>query len=361
MPPGGVICLLMDSHVLVSSSSLHQFARNIFLTTGLSAARADLVAESLVAANLRGVDSHGVHLLPHYVAQIRKGNIDVAADGRVISESGACLLYDGDRGLGQWISAICCGHAVRLSRRHGVSIVVARNSNHFGAAAFWAQRISAEGLIGIAMCNASPSVPPWQGCEGRLGTNPLCVSVPSSGKGAWLLDMATTTVAMNKIVKAAAGGERSIPAGWATDSGGVPTTDPQVALRGLLMPLGGYKGSGLGLMIEVLCAVLGGGAMSAEVGGVHILQRPMNTSQTFLGIDIARFLSPQEFQSRMEHLVTTVKSACPARGYEEILVAGDPEWRSEGRRLKEGIPIEIGLWERLAELARESNVDVPDV
>ncbi len=361
LSPGGVICLRMDSHVLISDCSLRQFAGNMLLATGLSAARADLVAESLVSANLRGVDSHGVHLLPHYIAQIRRGNINIVADGRVISESGACLLYDGDHGLGQWISAICCGHAVRLARRHGMAMVVARNSNHFGAAAFWAQRISSEGLIGIAMCNASPSVPPWQGCEGKLGTNPLCISVPSSGKGGWLLDMATTTVAMNRIVKAAASGEPSIPADWATDSEGVPTTDPQEALRGLLMPLGGYKGSGLGLMIEILCAVLSGGSMSTEVGGVHILERPMNTSQTFLGIDTARFLSPEEFQSRMEHLVTTVKSARPARGYEEILVAGDPEWRSEERRLKEGIPIEIGLWERLAALARESSVDVPDM
>ncbi|NWG13549.1 MAG: Ldh family oxidoreductase, partial [Acidobacteria bacterium] len=258
----------MDPHLLIPHHSLRQFTRSILQAAGLSPARADLVAESLVAANLRGVDSHGVHLLPHYITQIRGGNIDVAADGKVVSESGACLLYDGERGLGQWVSAICCGHAARLSREHGMGMVVARNSNHFGAAAFWAQRISSTGLIGIVMCNASPSVPPWQGCEGRLGTNPICVSVPSSGKGGWLLDMATTTVAMNRILKAAASGQAAIPTGWAADSEGVPTTDPQEALRGLLMPLGGYKGSGLGFMIEVLCGVLSGGAMSTEVGGL---------------------------------------------------------------------------------------------
>ncbi len=153
----------------------------ILLSAGVPLQRAELVADSLVAANLRGVDSHGVLLLPHYVTQLKAGNIDVSTDGRVLSESGACLLYDGEHGLGHCVSAVCCGHAVRLARAHGLGMVVARNSNHFGAAAFWAQRISAEGMIGIVMCNASPTVPPWQGRDGRFGTNPICVSLPSFG------------------------------------------------------------------------------------------------------------------------------------------------------------------------------------
>ena len=318
--------------------------------------KADLMAESLVAANLRGVDSHGVHLLPHYVAQLKAGNIDLETDGRVVSESGACLLYDGEHGLGHSISKTCCSHAVRLARLHGIGMVVVRNSNHFGAAAFWAQRISSAGMLGVVMCNASPAVPPWQGREGRLGTNPICVSVPSTGTGGWLLDMATTTVAMNRIVKAAAGGVPTIPAGWAMDSEGIPTTDPQTALRGLLMPLGGYKGSGLGMMVEVLCAVLSGGSMSTEVGGIHIKQRPMNTSQSFLAIDVARFLPLEEFQTRMERLIAGVKSARPAQGYDEILVAGDPEWRAEADRLREGIPIEETLWKRITDLAQQRGV-----
>jgi LDH2 family malate/lactate/ureidoglycolate dehydrogenase len=351
----------MDSPVIISDSALREFARSILLSARVPAAKAELVAESLVAANLRGVDSHGVHLLPHYLAQLNAGNINPSTDGRVISESGSCLLYDGEHGLGQWISGICCEHAVRLARLHGIGMAVVRNSNHFGAAAFWAQRMSAAGMIGVALCNASPSVPPWQGREGRVGTNPLCVSVPSAGAGGWLLDMATTTVALNKIVKAAANQEPVIPENWAMDSEGIPTTDTQAALRGLLMPLGGYKGSGLGMMVEVLCAVLSGGAMSTSLGGLHILERPMNTSQTFLAIDVARFLPPARFQSRMENLVRTVKSARPAKGYEEVLVAGDPEWRMEERRRREGVPLDKSLWDRLTALAAASGVPIPEL
>jgi LDH2 family malate/lactate/ureidoglycolate dehydrogenase len=295
------------------------------------------------------------------VRQIRAGNIVPDAKGSVVSETGGCLLFDGESGLGQYISDVCCRHAVRLGKNHGLGMVVSRSSNHFGAAAFWALKISCEGMIGIVVSNASPTVAPWQGKDGRIGTNPICISVPSKGAGAWLLDMATTTVALNKIVKAGAGGEKSIPIGWAMDSEGNPSTDTAAALEGLLMPLGGYKGSGLGLMVEVLCGVLGGGAMSNEVGGVHILDRPMNTSQMFMAIEVARFMPLEEFNARMETLIKIVKSSRPAHGFEEVLVAGDPEWRAEASRTQGGIPIEASVWSKLLELADELEVPMPEV
>jgi LDH2 family malate/lactate/ureidoglycolate dehydrogenase len=169
----------------------------LFLAAGVPAGSAGLMAESVVAASLRGVDSHGVHLAPHYIRQLRAGHIDPHAEGRVVSESGACLVYDGEHGLGQHISAICADHAVRLARAHGIGIAIARDSNHFGAAAFWGQRISAHGFLGVVMCNASPSMPPWQGRQDRFGTNPICVSVPV-GKRWMAARYITTTVAMNR-------------------------------------------------------------------------------------------------------------------------------------------------------------------
>jgi LDH2 family malate/lactate/ureidoglycolate dehydrogenase len=348
-----------NEEVVVDSHTLWTLARGILAASNVPVEKAEVVADSLIAANLRGVDSHGVHLLAHYIKQLRMGNIDADAEGHVVSESGSCLVYDGEHGIGQYISDKCCAHAVRLARQHGTSLVIARNSNHFGAAAFWAQRMSETGVIGTVMCSASPAVPPWQGRDGRIGTNPLCVSVPSSGRGRWLLDMATTTVARSRIVRAAANREASIPAGWATDVEGVPTTDPQRALEGHPMPLGGYKGSGLAMMVEMLCAVLGGGAISTEAGGLFITDRPMNTSQLFQAIDVARFLPLPQFEARSEHLVDSVKSARPARGYNEVLVAGDPEWRMEETRRREGIPVDPATWQRLAELAGELGVPLP--
>src|SRR5438105_804113 len=260
------------------------------------------------------------------------------AAGRTISEGGPCLHYDGQNGIGQTIAEICCGHAVRIASQSGLSMVVARDSNHFGAAAFWAQKIAAAGQIGIVMCNASALVAPWQGKEPRLGTNPICMAVPGGEEQPWLLDMATTTVAAGKIFKAMINGQTEIPAGWAMDAEGVPTTSTDAALKGLVMPLGGYKGSGLAMMAEILCAVLGGGAMSTELGGIRIRGRAMRASQMFLGIDIARFMALPEFIARMDRLIDLLKSTPAAQGYDEVLVAGEPERRMEAERRAGGIP-----------------------
>ena len=144
------------------------------------------------------------------------------------------------------------------------------------------------------------------------------------------------------------------------DSEGVPTTDTETALSGLLMPLGGYKGSGLAMLAEILCAVLGGGAMSTQLGGIRVKGQPMRTSQLFLGIDVTRFMPLADFERRMQELVAMVKSSKTARGYDQILVAGDPEWRAEERRRIEGIPVSEGVWKSLSEAARQLGVALPD-
>ena len=342
-------------NVLIRAEALSGFGEAILKAVNVPESTARLVATSLVAANLRGVDSHGMQLLPFYVEQLEAGDMSKTAGGRVVSELGSCLLYDAENGIGQAVAETCCAHGVRIAREQGMSMVVARESNHFGAAAFWAQKYSSEGLIGIVMCNASPMVPPWQGKKPRFGTNPICMSIPG---GRWLLDMATTTVAAGKIYKAMINGQETIPPGWAMDSEGVPTTSVAAALNGgLVSPLGGYKGSGLAMLAEILCAVLGGGAMSTELGGIRIRGRAMRVSQMFLGIDIVRFLPLEEFSARVKRLVEVVKSAPPAQGYDEVLVAGEPEWRMEEERRANGIPLEEGVWKTLSDTA--SRLGVP--
>ena len=295
---------------LLFERELAGFAAQLLRGMKVPEPTARLVADSLLAANLRGVDSHGVQLLPYYLEQLECGDVNPVAEGHVVSECGSCVSYSGDNGVGQRIAEISTDHAIRLAREHGTALVVARDSNHFGAAAWWAQRMSREGLIGIVMCNASPMVPPWQGKKPRNGTNPICMSVP----GPWLLDMATTTVAAGKIYKAMINGQPEIPPGWAMDSEGVPTTSTKAAMEGgLLMPLGGYKGSGLAIMVEILCAVLGGGAMSTELGGIRHRGTHTRVSQMFLAIDIARFMPVDEFRVRVEKLVAMIKSAPPRR------------------------------------------------
>jgi LDH2 family malate/lactate/ureidoglycolate dehydrogenase len=337
---------------IVPATALTALCQQILGAAGVPQNKAEVTAACLVASNLRGVDSHGIQLLPFYIDQLLAGEMDAHADGRVVSEAGSCLTFDGQNGIGPWVAEICCGHAIRIARQQGVAMVVARESNHFGAAAWWAQKMRVAGQIGIVMCNASPIVPPWQGKQGRIGTNPICMSVP----GPWLLDMATTTVAAGKIFQAFLNGRPEIPAGWAVNSAGVPTTDTVEAYKGMLMPLGGYKGSGLAMMVEILCSVLSGGAMANEVGGIRFRGKPVRASQVYMAIDVARFMPVEVFTARVEQLVSLIKSTPAAPGYEEVMVAGDPEWRTEAERRKHGIPIADGNWEALCRAAARVGV-----
>jgi LDH2 family malate/lactate/ureidoglycolate dehydrogenase len=350
---------MVETVHLTPCAILEDFAASLLGGAGVPQEAARITARSLVAANLRGVDSHGVNLLIYYLEQIVAGDVNARAKGKVISEVGGCLHYDGENALGQVVADAATDHGVRLAREHGLSLVVARESNHFGAAAFWAQKYSSHGLIGLVFCNASPMVPPWQGRVGRFGTNPICMSVPGGAEQPWLLDMATTTVAANRIYKAMVNGHHTIPDGWAMDSDGTPTNDTATAMKGLISPLGGYKGSGLALMVEILCGVLSGGAMSTELGGLRIRNRPFRVSQCFVGIEIDRFLPVAEFKSRMDRLIREVKSTAPAKGYDEVLVAGEPELRAEQERRRNGIPLEAGTWQGLVQWAQKLHVQPP--
>ena len=203
----------------IFSGDLEHFVREVFVAVGTPHDAAELTSHSLVAANLRGVDSHGVRLLPLYVEQMQAGDMHAAIRGRILSENRACLLFDAENGIGQVAAAQCCDHAVRLSRDLGIGLVIARNSNHFGAAAYWGNRIAEQGQVGVVLCNASRLVAPWQGRQPRMGTNPICIAVP----GPWLLDMSTTAVAANRIWAAIAGHADAIPEGWGLNAAGVPT------------------------------------------------------------------------------------------------------------------------------------------
>lgn len=314
----------------------------------------------LLAANLRGIDSHGIHLLSYYIKQIEAGVLLPQNQGHVVAESGACLTYDGENGLGQVAAKYCCQHAIRLADQQGISIVTARETNHFGACFWWAREIARAGRIALVFCNASSLVAPWQGKQPRFGTNPICMAVPPSGDDSqepFLLDMATTTVAANKIFKAWINQEPEIPPGWAMDSEGIPTTNTEAAYKGLVMPLGGYKGYGLALMVEILSSVLAGGAMASEVGGIRFTDKPVRISHTYIAIDIQRFMPLDHFNDRIQQLKHHMKSSEPAKGFSEILMPGEPEKRIEAERLQNGIPVAEGNWKDLLDAA--SRLGVP--
>ena len=346
---------------IFQAESLRVFCGDLLVSLGVAQAHARVVADSLVAANLRGVDSHGIQMIVTYIQQLRAGGINVPAAGHVVREDGVCLRYDGENGLGQVVADRCTDHSIRIAHALGVSVVVASHSNHFGAGAWWGEKLGRAGLIGIVMSNACPAVAPWQGATAILGTNPLCVAVPGRGPSSrWLLDMATTTVALGKLTHAAHLNQPSIPQSWGfLDANGQPTTETAAAQRGSPTPTGGYKGTGLAMMVEILCSGLSGGAMTTELPVYRTGGDPLGISHTFIAIDPGRFLSAGEFEQRMDRLAGLVKAAKPVAGFEEVLLAGEPEWRCEAVRERDGIPVPVKLWSRLVEIAGELNVSPP--
>ncbi|MEO6873981.1 MAG: Ldh family oxidoreductase [Opitutaceae bacterium] len=343
------------------AETLSRFCRQLLIALQTPEPYARIVGDSLVAANLRGVDSHGIQMLVTYIQQLRAGGINVETAGRVIREDGVCLHYNGENGLGQVVAEHCTDHSIRIAQALGVSVVVANHSNHFGAGAWWGEKLARAGFIGIAMSNACPAVAPWQGRTAILGTNPLCVAVPGNGgKSRWLLDMATTTVALGKLSHASHLNQPEIPQAWGfLDQSGRPTTNTAAALAGAPTPTGGYKGTALAMMIEILCSGLSGGAMTTELPVYRTGGDPLGISHTFIAIDPARFLPAGEFETRMDRLVGLVKAAESAPGFDEVLVAGEPEWRCEKIRQRNGIPVPVKLWGKLTAIAAELNVVPP--
>lgn len=341
----------------VKAEALERFGIALLEAMGTPPAYAREVAANLVFGNLRGVDSHGIRLLLYYLEHIRHGLILPSVGGEPLTEFGAICVYDAAFGLGAATSAECCDIANRLAATHGVGIVTARRANHFGAAAYWARKMADAGHIGIAFCNASTIVAPWQSKEPKFGTNPICMAVPGPYEDSFLLDMATTTVAANRIFKAFQNHEPEIPIGWAMDRDGRPTTDTKAAYEGLVAPLGGYKGTGLALMVEILTSVLAGGAMGSEIGGIRYTEKPLSVSHFFLAIDVRRFMPADEFEARMRRLLHEIRTATPAAGYEEVLVAGDPEIRIERERRERGIPFSDTDLQALREAAEALGVE----
>jgi ureidoglycolate dehydrogenase (NAD+) len=324
---------------------------------GLEAQAAETVAVSLVAANRRGVDSHGVARLPVYAQRLRVGSMNGRPQPKVEREHGATALVDADLGPGQVAGVIATDLSIELARRHGVGAVAVRRSSHYGAAAYYAIRAARAGLVGISTTNSEPFVIPFGGLGHALGTNPIALAAPTP-TGIFDVDMASSQVAVNKIRNAAAEG-RSIPEGWGVDEQGHPTTDPNQVFAAV--PLGGYKGYGLAVLVEILSAVLAGSGITHAVGRLNEeLERPQDVGHFHLALDPEPLVGSARFAELLGGLLEELKAIPAGPDAGEVLVPGEPEARIQAQRDVSGIPLPDAQWALLEGLSRELGVPVPD-
>ena len=324
----------------INAELLTEFVRSVFSRLGLPEADAGTVADCLVRANLRGVDSHGVFRVPTYARRLREGLVAARPELRPERVTAAAATLDGQNGMGAVVGTRAMAEALALAADSGIGLVLARRSTHFGMAAFYVLQAIRAGYIGMVFTNASPALPPWGGRAPFLGTSPLAVGVPSGRESPFVLDMAMTVLARGNVYLALARGER-MPPGLALDRDGRPTVDPEAFLEGgTMLPFGGLKGAALSMMMDILGGVLTGAAFAGRVGNPHRdFDRPQNVGHLFLAIRPDLAMPREEFLARMDEFVAAVKTQPRAAGFGEILIPGEREARIEAERRHQGIPL----------------------
>jgi L-2-hydroxycarboxylate dehydrogenase (NAD+) len=326
---------------------------------------AEDVATILVASDRRGIASHGTARLPNYVALIEAGVLDPAARPVIDGGRPALILFDGRNGWGHHASRVAVDAAIGAARDLGMAGATVRASNHFGIAGWYALRVAAQGLIGIALSNTSPLVAPTRARVPLIGTNPIAIAAPAGRFGAFCLDMATSTIPRGRIEVAARRGE-SLPIGWAIDADGLPATTPEAALGGALHPLGGeeatggHKGYGLSLAVDLLTGVLAGAAFGPNILGLFSTEGRSELGQTFIAIDPAAVGAPGAFEGRLEGYLEQLISAPTVPGSPgRVLIPGEPEAEAERRADAGGVVIDAVHAKALADLGERHGVPFP--
>ena len=338
-----------------SDVQLRRVVRTLLERAGSEPAEAAQVADHLVDANLRGHDSHGIGMISHYVHNITNETMCPNTGLSVVRDGGATMLFDGGLGYGQRVGVEMMERLIERARELGVVVAALRNVHHLGRIGTYAEMAVAAGLVSIHFVNVTghpPLVAPYRGSHARFGTNPICIGVPGTSKHEpFLLDMATSVIALGKVRVALNKGEQITP-GTLVDAQGRPTTDPKVmfpddeALRGALLPLGLHKGYGLLFAAELLAGVVGSGKTS-NPATAHL--DTIRNNMLSVVIDPASLVEQEWMEREFDTIVDYVTSSPPADPDEPVLVAGEPERLTMEKRLAEGIPVDPVTWDGILE------------
>jgi L-2-hydroxycarboxylate dehydrogenase (NAD+) len=341
----------------VGFDALRDFIAASFRKLGLPDTDALTVASLMAEADLQGSDGHGVIRLPHYARRIRAGGISLHPEIKILQERAAMALIDGGNAMGHLVMTRAADLAAQKARVSGVAWVGTRMSNHSGPASLYARKILARDMIGMVLAVGNANhLPPWGGLDMLLSTNPIAVAVPAGKRPPIVLDMATTVAAYGKVKAKAQRGE-SMPEGWMIDREGRPLTDPKRAEEGFLLPIGGYKGYGLALIVGLLAGTLNGAAMGKDVIDFnHDDKSPTNTGQAIVAIDTGAFGDPDAFKRAVDTLSDDLRQSRRMPNVDRIWLPGE---QSHARRIeneRDGIPIAAPLLRTLDRLADDLGV-----
>ena len=361
-----------ETETIIWAEPLKDFCTRVFVKMDVPPEDAAMTADSLVAANLRGIDSHGVARLRRYVNGLRDGVMVARPQIAVVHETPATALIDGGAGLGQPVSVRAMRLAIEKARQVGAGFVTVRNSNHYGIAGYYAMMALEHDCIGMSMTNAAVLVVPTFGRDAVLGTNPISVAAPAGEERPFVLDMATSTVPRGKL-EVYDRQEKPLPMGWATDAQGVPTADAGRVLSNLLareggglLPLGGagelyggHKGYGLALLVDVLAGVLPGAGYANNIYRKTPEGKPLpaDVGHFFGALRVDGFRPLEEFTATMDDIIRRLKHSAKAEGQERIYIHGEKEFEMADQRRTHGIPLHPKVAADLRKIAQETGVE----
>ncbi len=340
----------------VRPDALKEFCVSLLEKVGVPRDEGMFMIDGLVLANMRGVDSHGVSRMPIYMKTLGLNLIRKTASMRIENETSSSMVVDAENSIGSVIGFRVMNKLMEKAQDTGVVMASVKNSTHFGMSAHFSMIPLEKDMIGWAISNSPKSMAPWGGVEPFTGTNPLSCAVPAGVMRPIVLDMATAVAAKGKIILAL-NGDGKIPAGWALDKNGVVTTDAREAMQGTVMPIGGPKGFGISLLIDILSSGLSGGVFGPHVNNLYnTFDDAQHMCHAFGVINVGKFIPVDMFKARIDQMIREIKACKPAQGVTEIRLPGEIEFELYETRQKSGIPLASVTYRELEDLGKEHNV-----
>jgi len=341
----------------INYKELKTFCIELFKSEGVPSKEAEIIADNLVQANLRGVDSHGVSRIPIYMKRLKLGLVNPVCKTKIEKKSGSIAVMNGCNSMGAVVGYKAMNYAINEAREKGIFFIAVNNSNHFGTAAFFAMMALDHDMIGFSTSNAPSTMAPWGGIKPFFGTNPFAVAIPANKRLPIVIDMATSVVARGKIILAQKNNEK-IPEGWAINKEGEMTTDPKEALEGSVLPFAGPKGYSIALLIDVFCGILSGAVYGPHINSLYEnFEEPQNIGHCFAAINISKLIDIKDFKNKIDKMIEEIKSSPKAKHVKEIYLPGEIEFNTQKERLEKGIPLTKPVIEELKALGESYNLN----
>jgi LDH2 family malate/lactate/ureidoglycolate dehydrogenase len=347
---------IVDQERRVEVESLEAFITSLFRAAGMREGDAVLLTAIIVRTDLRGAYSHGCALAAGYLDRMIKGLIDPGAEPTVARDNGSALAIDGHNAIGHIATDFAMRKAIERARDTGLAAAAVGGSNHCGAMAHYAMLALPQDMIGLATTNGLPTMAFWGGLDRILSINPIGIAIPAGRERPFVLDTSFGAAARGKILVHHQAG-RQLPEGWALDQDGNPTTDPAIALQGLIAPSGGYKGTSLALVMGILAALLSGAAYGTELGNFVEGPKAGRDGQFVLAINVSAFVDPGRFKDRMDEIIRQIHASRPAPGFDRVVLPGEHAVELEAEYRRDGVPVTEATRKALADVAERLGVD----